>query len=307
MSINYRGQSFVSFQEYIEQQPIQEEWGTDSSPYAHPIDAWILHALNATPVKAVMNNTIDALVSLQFGYDLANGISIDQKTFPDLFKVLSHCCRTLRISMPHAVASNSPGYFNAYTAGTDEYTFINISSSLCQLFTQGEAYFVIGHECGHVAAGHMLYHTLASVITDATTIRLGLVGEILRSTAGIPLLAWSRRSEITADRAGLLCCGDLGTAERALLRSVIGVGDAERVDIENYLRRFRGVEEFHELAIRLGGLFASHPLIPKRIKALRLFADSEPYYSLTGKSRPVGRVLLSQEELNRQIDYVVRP
>src|SRR5204862_1936087 len=106
-------------------------------------------------------------------------------SFPDLYEVLAHCAKTLGISIPHAVASNSPGLFNAYTAGTDEYAFIHIAATLCQVYSKEEAGFVIGHECGHIHSSHMIYHTLVRVITTATLMRLGLgyLAYILWATA----------------------------------------------------------------------------------------------------------------------------
>jgi Zn-dependent protease with chaperone function len=279
----------------------------DSTPlYAHPVDAWILHTLNSTPVKAVINKAIDALVSFQFGHELAGGVFIDRNSFPELFDTLIHCSKTLGIPLPHAVAKHDLSLFNAYTAGTDEYAFINVSSALCEYFTGDEVRFIIGHECGHIASGHMVYHTLVNVLTGVTLNTLGPLGQILRATAGVPLMAWSRRSEVTADRAGLLCCGDVHVAERALLRLVTGFAGVEQVDLEDYLRRFKSMHEFHKLG-SLHEYMASHPMIPKRIEALRLFADSELYYSLSGKRHPTGKALLTREQLDRRVKEIVKP
>jgi Zn-dependent protease with chaperone function len=220
---------------------------------------------------------------------------------------LAHCSKTLGIPIPHAIAQHESDSFNAFTAGTDDYAFIQLSSNLCEFYPERELYFVIGHESGHIAAGHMVYHTLVEVLTGAVAPYLGLLGPLLSGTAGVPLLAWSRRSEITADRAGLLCCGDIAIAERALLRLVTGMLDAEWVDVEEYLRRSGDVESFHGWATNLREFFASHPLIPRRIKALRLFANSELYYTLSGKPRPSGKALLTQEELNRQVSEIIKP
>ncbi len=306
MTIKYLEHNYLGFQEYINSTTKNKfiAGSNQTLLYAHPVDKWILATLNTTPIKAAMNKAIDAHVSFQFGQELASKIFIDQKSFPDIFLVLSHCAKTLDIPIPHAVAGQDNTLFNAYTAGTDEYAFINISSGLCQFYSIEEACFIIGHECGHIAAGHMTYHTLARVLTDAASARLGLIAELLRATAGIPLMAWSRRSEVTADRAGLLCCGDINIAIRALLRFVSGVADINRVDVENYLRKSREVRKYHQLA-EFHELFQSHPEIPKRIEALRLFANSEPYYSLSGKPKPVGRALLTQEELNRQVNKII--
>lgn len=307
MSFQYADKTFLGFQDYIDHYAKKMDFSSGSTPlYAHPVDSWILRTLNATPVKAVINKAIEAYTSFQFGHDLISSIFIDQKSFPELFKVLSHCSRTLGIPIPHAVARNDIALFNAYTAGTDEYAFINISTGLCQFYTQEEACFVIGHECGHIASGHMVYHTLVTVLTEATLGGFGFLGGILRATAGLPLMAWSRRSEITADRAGLLCCNDIKVAERALLRLVSGIADVDRVDLEDYLRKAKEVRRYHQLS-ELHEFFSSHPEIPKRIEALRLFSSSEFYYALSGKPRPAGKALLNQDELNRQVNNIVKP
>lgn len=307
MTITYQGQHFVGFRDYVMRADHMTPARPPTPPYAHPVDAWILRTLNATPVKAVLSRAVDVLISMQFGHHLAGSLPIDQKSFPDLYEVLLHCANTLDIPLPHAVARHSPDLFNAGTAGTDEYHFITISSTLCQYYTRDEACFVIGHECGHIAASHMIYHTLVRVLTQTIAVRLPFpVGEILRATAGIPLMAWSRRSEVTADRAGLLCCGDILVAERALLRLITGLADVDRVDMEDYLRRSRSTEEHHSLGM-VNELFASHPAIARRIEALRLFARSELYYDLSGKPRPSDEPLLSQQELNDRVNHIVRP
>lgn len=308
MAITYLDQNFIGLQEYIDRIGRGGPGGIDPTPiYAHPVDGWIIRTLNATSVKSVMNKAMDALVSAQFGHDLASSVFIDQKSFPDLFEVLSHCSKTLGIPIPHAVARQDNVLFNASTAGTDDYAFIQITTGLCKFYSRDEICFVIGHECGHIASGHMVYHTLARLLTDATLVSLGFLSNfLLRTTAGVPLLAWSRRSEVTADRAGLLCCGDIDIAGRALLKLVTGIADVDKVDLEDYIRRFRAVREYHTLA-KFHELFASHPEIPKRIESLILFADSEIYYSLSGKPRPEGKVLLSQEELNQRVSQIVKP
>jgi Zn-dependent protease with chaperone function len=308
MAIKYLSKSFMGFQEYTQKTSTSGMFGADSTPlYAHPIDGWILSTLNAGPVKAVMNKAMDAVISFQFGHDLAQGAPIDQKSFPEIFQVLSNCATTLNIPTPYAVAQHDPSLFNAHTAGTEDYAFINISSALLQYFTKEQASFVIGHECGHIAANHAMYQTLVETLTHGVSPYLGPIGDLVRTTAGIPLFAWSRRAEITADRAGLLCCGDIAIAEKALLRLVTGLADVNQVDIESYLDRSRSVHDFHQFGAWFQELIASHPMIPKRIEALRLFADSQLYYSLSGKTPSSTKSLLTQEELNQRVNQIVKP
>lgn len=308
MTIKYQEKSFLSFQEYIDHAARNGVDGLASTPlYAHPVDGWIIKSLNSTPVKSAMNKALDAIVSFNFGGNLVRGIVIEQNSFPELFAVLSHCSKTLCIPIPHSVTEHrEDALLNAFTAGTDEYSFIVISSALYDVMTKEEVCFVIGHECGHIAAGHAANTTLVNLLLGALKVN-PLIGSILKSTAGLPLTAWSRRSEITADRAGLLCCGDVRIAQKALLRLVIGLANIENVDIDNYLRRARETKKFHKIPYLFNQLFATHPDIPKRIEALELFADSEIYYHLSGKSKPAGKTLLTQEELDKQVRQLIKP
>src|SRR6266568_3149349 len=143
MTTQYLDQSFLGFQEYIDRQARSRLSDDDSTPlYAHPVDEWILRTINAAPVKSVLDKSLDSVISVFLGQYLATSIFIDQKSFPDLFEVLSHCAETLGIPIPHAVAGDSPDLFNAFTAGTEEYSFIYITSGLCKYFSREEACFV---------------------------------------------------------------------------------------------------------------------------------------------------------------------
>lgn len=301
--------SFQSFQDYIDRRARSGMGGEEAPPYAHPVDWWILRSLNATPAKAMIEKAIDTIISVQLGQLLAQSVFIDQKSFPDLYDVLSHCAHTLDIPMPHAVTGDFGARFNAFTAGTDDYSFVFVTAALCKFSNREETSFIMGHECGHIASGHMVYHTLAEILARTALWQTGLMFNWLaRLTISASLLAWERRSEITADRAGLLCCGDLKVAERALLRLVTGLADVENVDVDDYLRRYHEMDEYHSLSQGwLRQAFTTHPFIPRRIEALRLFARSELYYSLADKPWPVGAELLSREELDRQVNEIVKP
>lgn len=300
-------QRFISFQDYIAWRSWKGLSDDESAPpYAHPVDGWIVRALESTPVKNVLDKAIDTLISMQLGRLIAESIPIDHKSFPELFDVLSDCSRTLGISVPHALTHSSEGRFNAFTAGTNEYSFVFITDGLLKYFSPEEARFVIGHECGHIASKHMVYHTLVEALAGAALQLLGPLGQIVRRFAGIPLLAWSRRSEVTSDRAGLICCGDVRIAERALVRLATGFADADRVDIDDYLKRSKEMSDFHA-ASAWQEMFYSHPMIPKRIEAIRLFARSELYYDLTGQPVPDGVDLLKQAELDRLTNRLVKP
>jgi Zn-dependent protease with chaperone function len=298
---------FISFEDYISQRAARGLSDDEQAPpYAHPIDGWILRTLESMPVKNVLDKAIDTYISTMMGRLLAEGVALDHRTFPELFDILTNCSKTLGIAVPHAVTGSWGGAFNAFTAGTDEYSFIFITDTLLKYFSREEAGFVIGHECGHIASKHMVYHTLVAIMMETALGMVGPIARILGHVAGMSLSAWSRRSEITCDRAGFICCGDLRVAERALIRLVTGFADADKVDVDDYLRKYKDISEFHSASTWQEALY-SHPMIPKRIEALRLFARSELYFELTGKPHPEGMDLLTKAELDRLTNQLVKP
>ena len=239
MPVSYLDHRFPTLAEYIDRQTRNRLMGADGTPlYAHPMDEWIIRSLKALALETLLDKPIETLISAQLGEYLATGIPIDEKSFPDLYAVLTRCATTLGIPIPHAVTQSSLVLFNAFTAGTDDYAFISITAGLSEFFTPDEAAFVIGHECGHIASKHMIYHTLVYILANIGSRQSRALAQVLQHAA-LPLLAWSRRSEITADRAGLLCCGDIAVAERALLRLIAGHANIDRVDIDDYLRRYK--------------------------------------------------------------------
>jgi Zn-dependent protease with chaperone function len=269
--------------------------------FAHPVDGAIIRALESASVKTLFNDAIKVAVSAQHGVLLSTGIAIDHMNFPELYKAFDECCETLGIPMPYALVTNDLPGINAFATGTDEFSFVAISNYVPKLMPLGEQKFIIAHECGHIALGHVVYHTATGLLASSAAI-VPVLGPLVANTVIFPLNAWSRCSEITADRAGLICCGDLKTAQSALLRIVGGFTEIDKVDIDRYIEqseatmKSQGIGKYAELLHR-------HPMIAKRIKALELFANSEMYYRIKGWK---GENLLTDEALNQQVSQLIK-
>ena len=60
----------------------------------------------------------------------------------------------------------------------------------------------------------------------------------------IALLTWFRKSEYTADRAGLLVCGDLDAARRAIIKICLGSKKLfDSLNLDEYMRRLEELED----------------------------------------------------------------
>ena len=66
---------------------------------------------------------------------------------------------------------------------------------------------MLGHELGHVVSGHaLLYKTMLGLLIELSIVRLGLpFTQLTLITLIMALREWDRTSELSADRAGLLC------------------------------------------------------------------------------------------------------
>ena len=253
----------------------------DRRAYGHPIDEKIINRLNSPAVNAALRPIVEVTADYFQGQVIAPAIPVNEKSFPEINEIVEDCVAKLGIKRPYVVVESSTG-LNAYTVGSDDEPFIVIGATLIKVTTTQQLKFIIGHECGHIAMGHVMYHTLASYATTLTEL-IPIIGKALNTAAGLLLNAWSRRSEITADRAGFLCCGDVEVAKRSLLQIEAGFADVKDIDITTYLensRRFRK----RSFLRRVGEYTANHPMLSKRIEALDMFASSQKYYRTVGKT-----------------------
>jgi len=195
---------------------------------------------------------------------LGNAVKVSNRQFSRINGIANECSQTLGIVPPQVYIVNSP-HLNAGTFGTDEESFIVIHSALVDQYTDEELRFVIGHECGHIHNSHVVYLTTLHFLRLVAEAYLGLIV----MPAILPLNAWSRRAEITSDRAGMLCSKDTHVAARALTKLVVGS--------RKLYEEFNLDEEGKESIGRYMEALATHPFLPKRVLAMRVFAESELY------------------------------
>lgn len=280
---------------------ISSEARRSALEFAHPIDQSIIKALDNPAINAVFNKIVQTGIDANYGLALATGIHVSQNAYKQLYEIVVECAKELGIPVPYVIISDSVHGLNACTAGTNQFAFIAISTMLPVVFSLEEMKFVIGHECGHLALGHVVYHSAISMMGAAGGL-LPLVGPIIEKTISYPLNAWGRRSEISADRAGLICCGDINVAKRALLRLEGGLLNIDSIDIDEYVKESERMLDNTSIG-RFSEFNMQHPLIPKRIKALDLFSKSEVYKKYTGQL--IDADSLEQDQLAKETEKII--
>jgi uncharacterized RDD family membrane protein YckC len=138
-----------------------------------------------------------------------------------------------------------------------------LSAQYVEHFGEDELRFLIGRELGHIAAGHTRFTSLLSANGRETGVIALAFG------------AWLRRIDYTADRVGLLCCGSLDAAIRAIAVSTFG-SIGRKVDLGAFAEQLRELNE--EPSLRIAEWTASTPYSTNRIAALHRFAR-DPLYA----------------------------
>lgn len=226
---------------------------------------------------------------------LGHAVKVGPRQFPRVHQLATNCANELGIAPPTVYIVNSP-VMNAATFGTTEASVIMIHSALVDHFTDEELLSVIGHECGHIHNNHVVY------LTALHYVRV-MAGALIRpalAPAELALKGWLRRAEITCDRAGLLCAKDLDVSTRALTK--LALGSAKLYD---QLNMDAFIEQYEELKDGIGKYAearATHPWLPKRVIALRHFAESALYR----KHAKVGDDGLTMEEVDDKVHGVIK-
>src|SRR5690606_8726923 len=100
-----------------------------------------------------------------------------------------------------------------------DHPFVVLNSAMVKRLDDEELLCVLGHEMGHAMSGHAVYNsvlfTLMQLAGVGTRIPLGSIAIVGLVQA---LKEWSRKSELSCDRAGLLVVQDIDVATRVQLK-----------------------------------------------------------------------------------------
>lgn len=225
---------------------------------------------SARPIQLAVASTVRLWKQVWRGQLLGSAVKVSDRQFPRIQGLTRECAEQLGIAVPQVYIVNNP-HLNAGTFGTDEESFILVHSALVDHYSDEELRTVLGHECGHIHNAHVVYLTTLHYLK---TIAAAFIPWIVYP-AMIPLNELSRRAEITCDRAGMLCSKNEQVAARALTKLVLGSRKLyDEFNLDAFLEQY---EEGKDSIGRYMEALASHPYLPKRVLAMRVFAQSELY------------------------------
>src|SRR5580704_9815253 len=206
---------------------------------------------------------------------LGHAVRVSERQMPRIYNITKRACDTLQIAMPQVFVVNDPR-FNAGTLGTNEDSFLIVHSALVDQYSDEELLTVIGHECGHIHNSHVSYLTALHYLTYMA----GMFLPWILQPALVALRGWSRRAEVTCDRAGMLVSKDQAAAERAITKLAVGSRKLyEEFNLDAFLEQH---EESNQGIGKYMEVFATHPWLPKRVLAMRVFGESQLFQKATG-------------------------
>jgi Zn-dependent protease with chaperone function len=256
--------------------------GISSRTYEHPADRSALVALRKlsgfdTVFKALSGLLPERSLRLLF---LSDSVRVSDRQFPHLHSMLQDACHILDLPKVPPMYVNQDPQPNAMCIGLDE-PIIVVSTGLVELLDEEEMRAVVGHETGHALSGHSVYRTillfLTSIALKVAWIPLGNVAIMGLVTA---LREWFRKSELSADRAGLLAGQDLQASLRGLMK-LAGGNHLHEMNVDAFLAQAEEYEQGGDLRDSvlkiMNVLPRSHPFTTVRAAELKKWAASRDF------------------------------
>jgi hypothetical protein len=200
-------------------------------------------------------------VTLARGKLLGSSVRIHEAQYPRVFEIVKRTCAALDIPMP-LIFVREDNFVPVAALGFGEPYALVISSHWIEAFEDDELAFMVGRELGHIAAGHTRYLSLLSVNGNESPLIALIFG------------GWLRRCTFTCDKVGLLCCGSLDAAIRAM-----GVAAfhhfGRKIDYQAFAEQSAEIAE--DPVLRWGAWLGSEPYATLRIASLRRFIETHAY------------------------------
>jgi Zn-dependent protease with chaperone function len=265
----------------------------DISPraYEHPADRGALVAMRAIPgfdsvLKAVSGAVGERSIRLLY---LASAIRVSPRQYPDLHQMITECATTLDVQpIPELYIQQDPQP-NAMAIGLDK-PIIVITTGMLHLLDEEGIRFTIGHEVGHVLSGHAVYRTMMlQLLGIATSIQWLPIGAWGIRAIIVALNEWFRKSELSCDRAGLLCVQDPHAALR-VHASLAGALNPDEMDVAGFLDQAKDYEERGDVRdsvlklLQISG--QSHPMAAVRAAELQKWAAGPVYQDIMAGNYP---------------------
>lgn len=254
--------------------------------WEHPADRAALQALRALPGVDEVIRRVLGMLGGERGIRLlfqGNAVRVGPAQFPRLWLLHNEVTSTFDWpSVPELYVTHTP-FFNAGAYGIDT-PFVVVHSAAIELLDEDELRVLLAHEMGHVMSGHALYHTIAAILAMVSLGALPVLASIAVLPVRLAFLEWSRKSELSADRAGLLGSQDIVAAQRVDMKMAgggRGKGFNEQLNVDAFMQQaheYAGSTEGLDVIYKLLSTLAlTHPMHTVRAAELQRWVGTGEY------------------------------
>jgi Zn-dependent protease with chaperone function len=258
-----------------------------STSWEHPADRAALNTLRALP-------GFDEIVRKVAGFFgerglrhlfLANAVRCGPTQHPKLYAMLHEICGTLDVtSVPDLYVTQTP-FVNAGAIGFER-PFIVMNTGTIAALNEDEQRFVLAHEVGHIASGHMTYRTIAVIVSSIGFSALPFLAGLALMPFQLALMEWSRKAELSCDRAGLLAIQDTEAAMRSFFRLAGGSVKPGEGDLDAFLQQAAEYESegsaWDSLLKAINTAMREHPFNTVRAAELQRWVATGAYARILG-------------------------
>ncbi|NOT46175.1 MAG: M48 family metallopeptidase [Acidobacteria bacterium] len=263
--------------------PLAPGYHVDTSAFAWAADAKAMSVLRSMTPLNMAAKAVSEKVGRRWIETTFNSVLLGEKQMPHIFGQAVRAARILGMSHMPDVYLSGERPWDCLTFGTEKDSFVVVGSALAGNFQGVDMLFLLAREMGHSKAGHALWKTVIRFFLGeqgpAKGFMAGGIFNALSPSALIggaiemPLLAWARQAEITADRAGLLTVGSEEVARRVLLSwSLKSSFIYKQINIESWLEQQSVDDDSYSKLSEL--TTTSTPYIGPRLKLISQFAQS---------------------------------
>lgn len=257
-----------------------------SVSWEHPADRAALNTLRAIPgfdevIRRIASVFGEAGVRNLF---LGDAVLIGPTQRPQLYAIYREVLEALDWPQsghpePQLYVTQTP-IANAGAVGFGN-PFIVISSGSLELLEPDEQRFVLAHEVGHIITGHTTYRTIALIVLFFGMSALPLLASIALLPFQLALLEWYRKSELSADRAGMLGTQDPRGSLMTFLKLAGGRSMGDAIDLDAYLAQAEeydvGGTTWDSVLKALNTALREHPFHTVRVAELQRWEKSGDY------------------------------
>ncbi len=267
--------------------PLAKGYGIDPAAFQWAEDGKAMSVLRSMTPLTMAAQVVSDKVGRRWIETLFNGVLLGENQLPDVYFQAVKAARILGLTyMPDVYISGEIAW-DCRTYGSDKDSFIVMGSALATSFRGDELLFLFAREMGHCRTGHALWKTVIKFLVGEQGHGKGLMGgglfsalgkflsptALIEGTLEVPLMAWARQAEITADRAGLLATGNNDVVRRVLLSWSLKSPFLHRqINIDAWLAQ--NVNSDDDMTKLSELMTSSTPYITRRLKLMAQFAQS---------------------------------